>query len=215
MNKTQYWFIAATTTFSPCTKVELAKRLSAFSNVNLVDLASTIDKAANSTDATEKSNAIIALNTPTNFWYVNPIPSVCETITKNMLKLKASDFILTRKNKVYTPEVTYEIQDESDAEFHINWRYVLPESATYFGKQEGAVTPAVIHTVTVVNSSTSITAVSATTIAVANGTSTTVTVTYADGKTSSDVTVTGGTLEGSSLTIANVTSDVTVTIADA
>lgn len=42
----------------------------------------------------------------------------------------------------------------------------------------------------------------------------TFTLTYAEGKSASDITVTGGTVSGDTLTVSNVTADATVIIAD-
>lgn len=69
--------------------------------------------------------------------------------------------------------------------------------------------------VVVDNDATAVTAVSNSGSAVVGyGETATFTLTFADGKSASDITVTGGTVSGTTLTVANVTDDVSVTIAD-
>ena len=74
-------------------------------------------------------------------------------------------------------------------------------------------TPTEKFNVTLVNNATSIvTSIEPSSGEVNEGESFTATLTFADGKSASDIEVTGGTIEGNTLTVSNVTDDVTVTI---
>lgn len=115
--------------------------------------------------------------------------------------------------RIAKPVTSYVIKDGSRVEFHIKWTYVIPPKF-----EEDTITPEPTPTptklnVTVVNSASEIvTNVNPSSGEVDEGESFTATLTFADGKSASDIEVAGGTVDGTTLTVANVTSDTTVTI---
>lgn len=109
--------------------------------------------------------------------------------------------------RIAKPVTSYVIKDGSRVEFHIKWTYVIPPKF-----EEDTITSTKLN-VTVVNSASEIvTNVNPSSGEVNEGESFTATLTFADGKSANDIEVAGGTVDGTTLTVDNVTSDTTVTI---
>ena len=70
------------------------------------------------------------------------------------------------------------------------------------------------YTVTVTDSATNVTAVSPASKEVESGESATFTLTYASGKSATDVKASSGSISGTTLTVSSVSEDVTVTLTD-
>lgn len=120
MNRIQYWFLVATTVFSPTTKYILDKRTKKFGALGpKYDLAQVSEDAV-STDSATKKAAIAKLNDTSAFWYIKPTKEVCEKVCKNLETLRAKDFLKVHgvKNLVAKVSVVY---TKCSATFHVSW----------------------------------------------------------------------------------------------
>ena len=115
--------------------------------------------------------------------------------------------------RIAIPKTSYLIKNGTKVEFHIEWTYVIPPKYEETSKEEPTPTPTEKFNVTLVNNATSIvTSIEPSSGEVNEGESFTATLTFADGKSASDIEVTGGVVEGNTLTVSDISSDVTVTI---
>lgn len=142
MNKLQYFFIAATTTFDAIEKIKLEKKLNdKVSSSNILSLSVVADNAVNGASDAIKTAAITQLKDTANFWYANCDTETAKSILANLKKLVASDFIKVQTDKTYANESTYSI-GVGKIEFHINWRIVGLSDATMSTQTPITVNPA-------------------------------------------------------------------------
>ena len=119
--------------------------------------------------------------------------------------------------RIAIPKTSYLIKNGTKVEFHIEWTYVIPPKYEETSSEEPTPTPTPTEkfNVTLVNNATSVvTSIEPSSGEVDDGEDFTATLTFADGKSASDIEVTGGTVEGNILTVSDVTDDVTVTISE-
>jgi len=200
----------------------------------LVDLGTQLDIILNNSSTSEEKNKAIALLKNEDTAIYTEISKVnCEALCKKMNNLDFQDWLessyyrkgsagilnyqyLIKKRigingtfsfKNAKAVTSYTIKDGTRVEFHVKWTYILP--VTYVEKESDV---SVSYTVSVTNNSANVTSVTPTSATVASGNSTTFTLVYAEGKSSEDISVTGGTVSGDILTVSNVTADVSVTI---
>ena len=130
--------------------------------------------------------------------------------------------------RLATPVVTYVIKNGTRVEFHIQWTYDIPpvyEDSSESGDDSSSSSSSSSsddssssssenkHTVSITNNASEIiTNIEPLSGEVNDGEDFTATVTFADEKSASDVEIEGGVIEGTTLTVSNVTADTTVTI---
>lgn len=129
--------------------------------------------------------------------------------------------------RLATPVVTYVIKNGTRVEFHIQWTYDIPpvyEDSSESGDDSSSSSSSSSddssssssenkHTVSIANNASEIiTNIEPLSGEVNDGEDFTATVTFADEKSASDVEIEGGVIEGTTLTVSNVTADTTVTI---
>lgn len=115
--------------------------------------------------------------------------------------------------RIAVPKTSYLIKNGTKVEFHIEWTYVIPPKYEETSKEEP--TPTEKFSVTVVNNATSIvTNVEPSSGEVDEGETFTAILTFADGKSASDIEVAGGSVENNTLTVSDISSGVTVTITE-
>lgn len=126
--------------------------------------------------------------------------------------------------RLATPVVTYVIKNGTRVEFHIQWTYDIPpvyedssesgdDSSSSSSDDSSSSSSENKHTVSITNNASEIiTNIEPLSGEVNDGEDFTATVTFADEKSASDVEIEGGVIEGTTLTVSNVTADTTVTI---
>lgn len=129
--------------------------------------------------------------------------------------------------RLATPVVTYVIKNGTRVEFHIQWTYDIPpvyEDSSESGDDSSSSSSSSSddssssssenkHTVSIANNASEIiTNIEPLSGEVNDGEDFTATVTFADEKSASDVEIEGGVIEGTTLTVSDVTADTTVTI---
>lgn len=117
--------------------------------------------------------------------------------------------------RIAIPKTSYLIKNGTKVEFHIEWTYVIPPKYEETSSEEPTPTPTEKFSVTVVNNATSVvTNVEPSSGEVSEGETFTAILTFADGKSASDIEVAGGSVENNTLTVSDISSGVTVTITE-
>jgi hypothetical protein len=223
------------TTFSALNKSAAANKIKKQKSPvsMLVDLGTQLDIILSTDSTTEQKNkAISLLKNEDTAIYTNIAKANCETLCKKMNKLNFQDWLESSYNKKGSDGIlnyqylikkrivdgafsfknskavtSYTISDGTRVEFHIKWTYVLP--VTYVAKNTD-----VYYSVSITNSGTNVTGIVPASDTVLTGGSATFTLTFAEGKSASDIDVVNGTVSGTTLTVSNVTADTIVTISD-
>jgi hypothetical protein len=228
MNKNQYWLILATTTYNVQPKYVLDSKLKAFGvKAPEYNLDSVVSDAV-SDDADAKAAALEKLNDSSAFWYMKNDVVAYKRLHAKLKKLRATDFLKIHGALNAVADVTF-VYDDNGAEFHINW-VLNRKEAEKLNEEEGEGSegsgstsggsdvkpepvPETKFTVSVNNSATEIvTSVEPSSAEVVEGQNFTATLTFAEGKSADDISVDNGSVEGTTLTVASVTSETTVTI---
>lgn len=120
MNRNQYWYIIATTTFHPLQKKILDCRLKRSGiSAKCYSLFSVSADAVGSDEAKRKA-AIAKMKDPSVYWYMSTKPEDCLQVKKNLSKLKATDFLDLHGAFNTIPDVTF-VSNRRGIEFHVNW----------------------------------------------------------------------------------------------
>lgn len=186
----------------------------------------------------QKVNAVKLLTDDKTVLYTHVSRDNCKELCKKLNKLNFLDFLKppyykkgANGEKVYcfinnkkivngevlfrtaVPVTSYMIKNGTKVEFIIKWTYVIPPKYEEPSEIEPTPEPTVTHNVVVTNNASAIvTNVEPSSGEVEDGNSFTATLTFAEEKSADDITVTGATVSGNTLTVSNVTDDVNVVI---
>ena len=153
-------------------------------------------------------NFVDFLNPP---YFKKGIDGTLNFIFLNQKKVEGNEILF----RLAVPVTTYTIKNGTSVEFHIQWTYVIPpkyEESEELPPEPVPPTPVTHNVVVTNNASAIVTAVEPSSAEVEDGQSFTATLTFAEGKSADDITVTGATVSGNTITVANVSDDVEISI---